>query len=158
MALIFPSYRNSCSVYSQSEHRNHSMPSFPAKVPAKSIAIAACIAALLSISVSAHHSHSMFDSDTTLNITGTVDTLDWTNPHVWLHVNTTDESGAAFRWSLEMGSPANIARRGWRPRLVVPGDVVSVALHPLRDGGKIGSLVAIGLSDGTQLGDVEYLN
>ncbi len=40
------------------------MPSFPAKVPAKSIAIAACIAALLSISVSAHHSHSMFDSDT----------------------------------------------------------------------------------------------
>ena len=120
--------------------------------------MATFLAALISASASGHHSHSMFDSDTTLNITGTVDALIWTNPHVWLHVYTTDESGAAIRWALEMGSPANIARRGWRPRLVAPGDVVLVALHPLRDGGKIGSLVAIGLSDGTQLGDVEYLN
>jgi hypothetical protein len=33
-----------------------------------------------------------------------------------------------------------------------------VALHPLRNGEPIGSLVAIGLPDGTYLGDAEYLN
>jgi len=124
----------------------------------KSIAIAALIAGLLSMPVSAHHSHSMFDGDTTLTITGTVATLDWTNPHVWLHVNTSDESGETVRWSLEMGSPANTARRGWRPRTVSPGDAVLVALHPLRKLKPIGSMVAIGLPDGTQLGDAEYLN
>jgi hypothetical protein len=134
------------------------MYNFQVKSIASTIAAAALFATFISLPVSSHHSHSMFDGDTTLNITGTVDSLDWTNPHVWLHVNATDEAGAAIRWSLEMGSPANVARRGWRPRLVGYGDVVSVALHPLRDGGKIGSLVAIRLPDGTQLGDVEVLN
>jgi hypothetical protein len=128
------------------------------RIPAKATVTIAFVATLLSFSASSHHSHAMFDGDTTLNITGTVDTLDWTNPHVWLHVNATDEAGEPMRWSLEMGSPANIARRGWRPRLVSPGDSVTVALHPLRDGGTIGSLVAISLPDGTQMGDVEYLN
>jgi hypothetical protein len=128
------------------------------KFSTKATAAIAFSTALLSLPASGHHSHAMFDGDTTLNITGTVDAFDWTNPHVWLHVNATDETGEAIRWSLEMGSPANIARRGWRPRLVSPGDSVSVALHPLRDGGTIGSLVAISLPDGTQMGDVEYLN
>jgi hypothetical protein len=124
----------------------------------KSFAIAALVAGLISVPAIAHHSHSMFDGDTTLTITGTVSALDWTNPHVWLHVDTIDEAGGTVQWSLEMGSPANIARRGWRPRSVSPGDAVSVALHPLRNGEPIGSLVAIGLPDGTYLGDAEYLN
>ncbi len=124
----------------------------------KSVAIGALAALLLSIPASGHHSHAMFDGDTTVQITGTVVTLDWTNPHVWLRVDTIDESGETVQWSLEMGSPANIARRGWRPRTVVPGDSVSVALHPVRNGRPIGSLVAIALPDGTHLGDAEYLN
>jgi len=121
------------------------------KSPAKFIAMAALIAAVISVPAFGHHSHAMFDRDTTLTVTGTVVTLDWTNPHVWLHVNTTDESGAAVRWSLEMGSPAQIARRGWRPRTVSPGDMVSVALNPLFNGEPIGALVRIDLPDGSHL-------
>jgi hypothetical protein len=121
----------------------------------KSITMAALVAGLMSVPAFGHHSHAMFDRDTTLLVTGTVDTLDWTNPHVWLHVNTTDED---VRWSLELGSPAQIARRGWRPRTVSPGDVVSVALNPLFNGQPIGSLVGIALPDGTHLGEEEFLN
>lgn len=124
----------------------------------KPIAIGALAAVLISMPATGHHSHAMFDGETTLTITGTVATLDWTNPHVWLRVNTIDESGETVQWSLEMGSPANIARRGWRPRTVSPGDAVSVALHPVRNGEPIGSLLAIALPDGTHLGDAEHLN
>jgi hypothetical protein len=123
----------------------------------KSIIIAGLAAALISMPAMGHHSHAMFDGDTTLTITGTVATLDWTNPHVWLRVDTIDEAGESVQWSLEMGSPANIARQGWRPRTVSPGDSVSVALHPLRNGEPIGSLLAIALPDGTHLGDAEHL-
>jgi len=130
----------------------------PVKSPVKSIAVSALAAVVIAVPAFGHHSHAMFDRDTTLTVTGTVAALDWTNPHVWLHVDTTDEEGEAVRWSLELGSPAQIARRGWRPRTVSPGDVVSVALNPLRDGGQIGSLVGIALPDGTHLGDEEYLN
>lgn len=122
------------------------------------IMTAALVAGLLSVPAFGHHSHAMFDGDTTLTISGTVATFDWTNPHVWLHVDASDEAGEAVRWSLELGSPAQIARRGWRPRSVNTGDSVSVALHPLRDGGTIGSLVGIALPDGTHLGDAELLN
>lgn len=124
----------------------------------KSFAVSALFALFISMPATGHHSHAMFDGDTTLQITGTVVTLDWTNPHVWLRVNTIDESGESVQWALEMGSPANIARRGWRPRTVSPGDSVSVALHPVRNGEPIGSLLAIALPDGTHLGDAEYLN
>jgi hypothetical protein len=124
----------------------------------KAITMAALVAVLMSVPAFGHHSHSMFDRDTTLMVTGTVDTLDWTNPHVWLHVNTIDEGGGVVRWSLELGSPAQIARRGWRPRTVSPGDVVSVALNPLFNGETIGSLVGIALPDGTHLGEEEFLN
>lgn len=124
----------------------------------KSFTLGALAALLISMPALGHHSHAMFDGDTTLQITGTVATLDWTNPHVWLRVDTVDESGETVQWALEMGSPANIARRGWRPRIVVPGDTVSVALHPVRNGEPIGSLLAIALPDGTKLGEAEYLN
>lgn len=126
--------------------------------PVNAIAAAALVAVLAGSPALGHHSHAMFDRDTILTITGTVAALDWTNPHVWLHVDTTNEDGEAVQWSLELGSPAQIARRGWRPRTVNPGDAVSVALNPLRDGGQIGALVGIALPDGTHLGDEEFLN
>jgi hypothetical protein len=115
-------------------------------------------AALISVPAFGHHSHAMFDRDTTLTVNGTVETLDWTNPHVWLRVNASDEPGKVVRWSLELGSPAQIARRGWRPRTVSPGDTVSVALNPLFNGEPIGSLVGIALPDGSHLGEEEFLN
>lgn len=119
----------------------------------KSFGMAALIAIFIAAPALSHHSHAMFDRDTTLTVTGTVDALEWTNPHVWLHVNVTDEAGQPVRWSLEMGSPAQIARRGWRPRTVSPGDMVSVALNPLFNGEPIGALVGIDLPDGSHLGE-----
>jgi hypothetical protein len=101
----------------------------------------------------AHHSHAMFDDTRTVTVTGTVRSFDWANPHCWLYLTATNEAGQPVEWSLELGSPAQIARRGWRPKTVVPGDAVTVTVHPLKDGGPIGSLASIALPDGTRIGD-----
>ena len=41
----------------------------------------------------AHHSFAMFDADKMITKTGTVKELEWTNPHVWLHIMAADDTG-----------------------------------------------------------------
>jgi hypothetical protein len=101
----------------------------------------------------AHHSFAMFDATTTLEFKGTVKEFQWTNPHSWLQVDVPSEQGDMVEWSLEMGSPGGLARSGWRPRTVVPGDEVTVTLHPLKDGSPGGQLLTVMLPDGTLMGE-----
>jgi hypothetical protein len=56
-------------------------------------------------------------------------------------------------WSLEMGAPGGLARSGWRPKTVVPGDKVTVTFHPLKDGTAGGQLLTVLLPNGTTMGD-----
>jgi hypothetical protein len=95
----------------------------------------------------------MFDATTTLEFKGTVKEFQWTNPHSWLQVDVPSEQGDMVEWSLEMGSPGGLARSGWRPRTVVPGDEVTVTLHPLKDGSPGGQLLTVMLPDGTLMGE-----
>jgi hypothetical protein len=101
----------------------------------------------------AHHSFAMFDATKTLEFEGTIKEFQWTNPHSWLQVMVTDETGKETEWSLEMGSPGSLARSGWRPRTVQPGMEVTVTLHPLKDGSAGGQFLSVVLPDGTVMGE-----
>ena len=46
--------------------------------------------AILSGPVLAHHSFAMFDPEKRMTQTGTVKELEWTNPHVWIHITAPD--------------------------------------------------------------------
>jgi hypothetical protein len=78
------------------------------------LAVAGVVAAGI-VSVSAHHSTTMFDHSTTLTINGEVVELRWVNPHVSLSVNGVvkerAEDGPAV-WVMEMTSPGNLVRAG----------------------------------------------
>jgi hypothetical protein len=115
----------------------------------KAFGLAAVGACLLGAPALAHHSFAMFDATTTLEFQGTVKEFQWTNPHSWLQLNVENEAGEVIEWSLEMGSPGGLARAGWRPRTVVPGDAVTVTLHPLKDGSPGGQLLTVLLPNGT---------
>lgn len=105
--------------------------------------------AAASLPAVAHHSVADYDMDHTVTIRGTVRTLEWTNPHMWLWVDVPDASGAPQSWGIEGASPANMTRRaGWTKRSVTPGDKVSVDLHPFRDGRNGGSIVRVTTADG----------
>jgi hypothetical protein len=119
----------------------------------KMIALAGVAAGLLAAPAFGHHSFAMFDASTTVEYEGTVKEFQWTNPHSWLQVMVEDEAGEAVEWSLEMGSPGGLARNGWRPRTVVPGDEVTVTLHPLKDGSPGGQLLTVRLPNGELMGE-----
>lgn len=108
---------------------------------------------LLAAPAFGHHSFAMFDAAITVEYQGTVKEFQWTNPHSWLQVMVENEQGEAVEWSLEMGSPGGLARNGWRPRTVVPGDEVTVSLHPLKDGSPGGQLLTVVLPNGEVMGE-----
>ena len=106
-------------------------------------AVCIAIAALLMASSAfAHHSFAMFDQSRTLTLEGTVEELRWTNPHVFIELLVKNENGEDEQWSIEMTSPEHLARAGWRPGTLKPGDKVTLNIHPLIDGDKGGQYLS----------------
>jgi Family of unknown function (DUF6152) len=125
------------------------------------IPLAVCLGAILLVGASvasAHHSGAMFDRDKQVKLAGTVVQFDWTNPHSWIAIDVPNDSGGVDRWSVECNSPNNLARQGWKSTSLKPGDKVTIIIHPLRNGDKGGSFVAVTLADGSMLSDPSYRN
>jgi hypothetical protein len=89
----------------------------------------------------AHHSFAAeYDASRLLVLNGTVTKIDWTNPHVYLHLKVKGVGANTSEWYLEMASPNSLRRQGWMPDTVKPGDVVTVEAYAAKDyptGGKI---------------------
>jgi hypothetical protein len=102
---------------------------------------------------SAHHSFAMFDRQKEVVLKGTVHTFQWTNPHSFIELDVVDPQGAIQAYSIEMNSPNNLVRQGWKSSSLKQGDKVSVTMNPLRDGSKGGLFVSAQLADGRLLGD-----
>ena len=100
----------------------------------------------------AHHSAGMFDSERTVELTGTVREFQWTYPHIWIQVIVPGADNAAVEWSIEGGVPNRLFRAGWRPTSFEPGDEVTILAHPMRDGGKAGAFIGAKLANGSTLG------
>ena len=105
---------------------------------------------LLSTPLLSHHgAASLYDvgKETTLKVTITEWT--WTNPHVEVGIASVEDKNA--RWLLELGSPPNIANRGWTNKSLKVGDVVTVTFNPGLRGARIGRLLKVVLADGKEL-------
>ena len=101
----------------------------------------------------AHHSFAMFDQSQQLTLKGTVREFQWTNPHAWIHLDVPNTSGGVDTWQVELNSPNNLKRQGWKSTSLKVGDAVTLMLNPLKDGTKGGLFVAVTLADGSVLGD-----
>ncbi|HEX4023365.1 MAG TPA: DUF6152 family protein [Steroidobacteraceae bacterium] len=116
--------------------------------------ITACAATLMLFSAPAwvHHSYAMFDTSRKVSVSGTITEFHWTNPHASFKVSALTPTGASEVWAVEMGSPNNLVREGWKRTTLKPGDKVTVTMTPLRDGSPGGSYLGIMLADGKSLG------
>ena len=101
----------------------------------------------------AHHSFAMFDQNKQLSLKGTVREFQWTNPHAWIHLDVPGTDGTKETWQVELNSPNNLKRQGWKSTSVKAGDQVTLVLNPLKDGSKGGLFVSVMLPDGSVLGD-----
>jgi hypothetical protein len=111
------------------------------------------LAVLMAGAVPAHHSFAMFDQTKQLPLKGTVVEFQWTNPHAFIQLEVPEGQSAKQVWSIELNSPNNLKRQGWKSSSLKPGDNVTVIINPLRDGKKGGLFVAVTLPDGKVLGD-----
>ena len=100
----------------------------------------------------AHHSFAMFDYNKDVTIVGEVKELQWINPHIHLLVNVPDGKGGMVEWDVEGGTPANLRRNGWSKDVVKPGEKISVAIRPMKNGTSGGMLVTAKRGDGTPIG------
>ncbi len=97
---------------------------------------------LTSTSTFAHHSFAMFDLSKTVTVHGAVKDFRWTNPHVFIQLLVKSERGVDEEWSIEMTSPEHLARAGWRPGTLKPGDELTLDIHPMREGIKGGQYLS----------------
>ena len=85
--------------------------------------------------VAAHHSFAAeFDANQPVTIKGKVTKIVWTNPHVWIYMNVTDQAGKVVNWGFEMGAPHQVRSRGWDRTTLKTGDEIVVEGSKARDG------------------------
>ena len=73
----------------------------------------------------AHHSHATIDPDDVRVLTGVVVKYGWAMPHIFLKVEAPNLEGDLVEYSIEMGNPPSLARRGWDKNSLKTGDVIT---------------------------------
>lgn len=81
-----------------------------------------------------HHSQAAFDTTRELTIEGTVNRLDWKNPHIYLIVETSDEQGRKMLQQIEGLAVTQALVDGLDRKALAPGTHVLVRVNPNRQG------------------------
>jgi len=111
--------------------------------------LGALLAAGVALPALAHHSFAMYDQNDTRTLTGKLTRFIPGANHAQLIFElvgpdgqvVVDEAGKPVVWGIEMGRAAEIAREGVSVDNFPLGTVLSVTLHPLRDGRNFGAQV-----------------
>lgn len=100
------------------------------------LAIAACASLLTAaLPMMAHHSFAAeYDSTKTITVKGTVQKLDWVNPHAYFWVDVKDANGKVTTYAFEALSPNALARQGWNRNSLQKGEEVTVDGYLAKDG------------------------
>jgi hypothetical protein len=98
----------------------------------------------------AHHSFAMFDQQKIMTLEGTVTEFQWTNPHAFIEMDVSSR-GKTIHWSIELNSPNNLKRQGWKRDSLHRGDKITLRMNPLRDGRHGGLFLDVRLANGKVL-------
>jgi hypothetical protein len=113
---------------------------------------------LVALQAMSHHSFAMFDQSQRITLKGKVTEFQWTNPHAFIELDVAGPANHAGHWQIELNSPNNLKRQGWKSTSLVAGDEITVTLSPLRDMSdhKGGLFVTLTKADGTVLSEAAF--
>jgi hypothetical protein len=101
----------------------------------------------------AHHSFAPYEDELQITFTGTVTDFQWTNPHIYIEMDVSDEQGVTKRWLIECANTTILNRVGWKWNMIKVGDEISVIVAPLRNGEPAALLKRVRLPDGSEHGN-----
>ena len=100
----------------------------------------------------AHHAFAAeFDANKPVHFEGTVTKMEWTNPHVWLHLDVKKPDGGVENWAFEAGTPNVLFRRGFTKESLLPGTKVIVDGYQAKNGLKRANGRDLTVPDGKKL-------
>ena len=116
----------------------------------------ACVALggwlMASGSLQAHHSLAgVYDMKAEKEVSGTVASVKFTNPHGSLAVTVKNPDGTTTDWVMTLGSATALAQRGvgkTGPNALHAGDNIKVKFLPAKDGSPLGFLKTVTFADG----------
>jgi len=119
---------------------------------AMTIAVAGALLVLATVPVWAHHAFAAeFDAKQPVKFRGVVTKMEWTNPHVWIHVDVKQPDGTVEKWSVEAGTPNVLFRRGFTKQALLPGTEIIVDGYRSKDGSHRANGRDLTLPDGRTL-------
>ncbi len=121
-------------------------------------ALAVWLAAISSVVIispraRAHHSFGVeYDINKPLTLTGTISSIEWTNPHSFVYIDVKDANGKVTNWKFEGYPPGVLYRQGWKRDVSMKaGDTITITGWQARDGGAWGHARQITCADGKKL-------
>ena len=117
-----------------------------------SVAVLGVCLLLAAVPLVAHHSFAAeYDAQKALKFTGTVTTMEWINPHAWIHIDVKKPDGKVESWMIEAGAPNALLRRGFTKASLPVGTVITVEGYQAKDGANRANGRDITYQDGKKL-------
>jgi hypothetical protein len=80
--------------------------------------------AVTSLAAGHHSFNAQYDPEQPITIEGTVNRVEWRNPHIWVFLDVTEADGTVTTWQCEGGAPNALTRQGWtRQTLAIGGQL-----------------------------------
>ena len=117
-------------------------------------ALVVLIALIATGSLWAHHSTTaVFDMGKKIQVTGTLNRVEWINPHISIYVDVKGEHGGNDSWHFEGSPPAWFRRVGVNKNDIArfQGQMITVEAVRAKDGTLYGYLQKITFADGSSL-------
>lgn len=88
----------------------------------------------------AHHGNAAYDATKSVIVKGTVTDYIWANPHVFVKLDSKDDSGNVAHWIVEAQNPVSMTQIGWTKNTFKPGDEVEIDAIPAKNGNPVAFL------------------
>src|SRR5262245_29480695 len=102
------------------------------KKPALSLALMISVFVVARPMFSQRPASATYASSRQVKLQASVTRIDWTNTNAFFIIAFRDATGTITNWAIQIGSPLELERDGWKPSALHIGDAVTVEGTPTR--------------------------